>query len=188
MLNKMHLFLIIFFRVFAPNRPTFGFRSGLGDRQKTGFLGFRENTVFDRFRWSATLTTKIDHFGVPLFGGVFPLWPLSISILGMNIWVVARGAQKGVQKVTKKGHFLTLFWSLFGPPFGHLLDTFGRSSLMIWTKEGVQNDTKNGHFLTLFWSLFGPLLDTFRRSFLMIWPKKVVQKVTQKVSFWGYPL
>ena len=27
---------------------------------------------------------------------------------------------KMVQKVTQKGHFLTLFGSLFGPPFGHV--------------------------------------------------------------------
>ena len=62
-----------------------------------------------------------------------------------------KGVKKVVQKVTQKGHFLTLFGSLFGP----LLDTFGRSSLMIWTKKGVQKVTQKGHFLDHFGCHFG---------------------------------
>ena len=133
MLKKMHTFLHFFFVVFAPNRPTFDFKSGSGDRQKTGFLGFRENPVFDRFRWSATPTTKNRSFWCHVLdtskGSFGTIWlkkgvqkwsqndPKRV-ILDTLFWTKSDGkkADFEVQKVTQKVSFLTLFGSLSGPP------------------------------------------------------------------------
>ena len=168
MLNKMHFFLHFFFVVFAPNRPTFGFRSGPGDRQKTGFLGFRENTVFDRFRWSATLTTKNRSFwGTPFWRGISTMATIHQytrdEYMGSGQRCSKRGS-KMTSKMTQKGSFLA---TQKGPKMSSFWRSFWASIYPLLTPKGVQKEGPKWHQkgskkwpkMCHFWPFLGHFLD-----------------------------
>jgi len=98
-------------------------------------------------KWSKKWPKKVTfwpflgHFLDPLFSGT--CWICQGG--GPKYWgTTKRGSKrrsKSDPKCVKKGHFLD-----------HLLDTFIRSGLMIWTKKGVQKVTQKGHFWGSFWT------------------------------------
>ena len=137
------------------------------------------------FETSGDIRTPRDSWSDTLFEWVFPLWPLSISILGMDIWVVLRRVKKEVQKVTKNGHFWTILGTLFEWVFPLWPLSISIPASDIWVvvrrvKKGVQKVTQKGSFWTpkmvQKWAHFGA---HFWRQIRGIWALKWCKKRVQ---------
>jgi len=201
------MFFFVFFRIFLIVGVS---KHGPAIDQKVVFLRFRENTVFDRFRWSATPTTQNRSFwGTPFWRGISTMATIHQytrdEYMGSGQRCSKRG-QKVVQKVTKNGHFwppkMVQKWAHFG---GHFGPQNGRLCRLNDLRNEVQNDTKNGPKSDPKRSLFDPFWVTFWTPYLVVHagyvkeealnievpPKggqkggpKVTQNVSKRVTFW----
>ena len=115
------MFFFVFFRIFLIVGVS---KHGPAIDQKVVFLRFRENTVFDRFRWSATPTTQNRSFwGTPFWRGISTMATIHQYTRDEYMGSGQRCSKRGPKSDQKRSlfdPFLVTFWTTFWTPFGYI--------------------------------------------------------------------